>query len=60
MKLNIFSDINIILSDVNLLKCQIETIPLDISLNNFYGLLKLFYIDYIFKKVEKYYQKSFN
>ena len=58
MKLNIFSDINIILSDVNLLKCQIETIPLDISLNNFYGLLKLFYIDYIFKKVEKYYQKS--
>ena len=41
MQSNIFTDINIILADINLLKCQIDSIPLDISLNNFYGLLKI-------------------
>ena len=48
MQSNIFTDINIILADINLLKCQIDSIPLDISLNNFYGLLKIIFNNCLF------------
>ena len=53
MQSNIFTDINIILADINLLKCQIDSIPLDISLNNFYGLLKIIFINCLFEKIDK-------
>ena len=50
---NKFNDINIILSDIKLLKCQIDSIFLDISLNNFYGLLKIIFMNYLFQKLAK-------
>ena len=50
---NIFNDINIILADVKLLKCQIDDIPLDISLNNFHGLLKIIFTNFLFEKMDK-------
>ena len=49
----IFSDINIILADVKLLKCQMDSVPLDISLNNFYGLLKIISTNFLFEKIDK-------
>ena len=48
-----FSDINIIISDTKLLKCQLDSLYLDISLNNFYGLLKIIFMHYIFEIIEK-------
>jgi len=53
IKSNTFNDITIILSDIKLLKCQIDSIFLDISLNNFYGLLKIIFMNYIFEKLGK-------
>jgi predicted nucleotidyltransferase len=50
---NIFNDINIILADVKLLKCQIDKIPLDISLNNFHGLLKIIFNNFLFEKIDQ-------
>ena len=52
-KQNIFTDINIINADIKLIKCQIQSIPLDISLNNFYGLFKMIFMNNIFKQIEK-------
>ena len=50
---NIFNDFNIILADVKLLKCQIDKIPLDISLNNFHGLLKIIFNNFLFEKIDQ-------
>ena len=50
---NIFNDISVILADVKLLKCQIDSISLDISLNNFYGLLKIIFTNFLFEKIDK-------
>ena len=50
---NIFTDINIINADVKLIKCQIQSIPLDISINNFYGLFKMIFMNNIFNQIEK-------
>ena len=49
---NIFTDINIINADIKLIKCQIQSIPLDISLNNFYGLFKMIFMNNIYKQIE--------
>ena len=43
----LFSDIRIILADIRLLKCKIGSISLDISINNFSGLFKIVFINYI-------------
>ena len=43
----LFSDIKIINADIRLLKCKIDSISLDISINNFSGLYKIVFIDYI-------------
>ena len=44
---DIFSDIKIIMADIRLLKCKINSLSLDISINNFSGLYKIILIDYI-------------
>ena len=49
---NIFTDINIINADIKLIKCQIQSIPLDISINNFYGLFKMIFMNNIYKQIE--------
>ena len=51
-RLELFSEINIIYADIRLLKCKINAISLDISVNNFSGLHKILFIDYIKKKFE--------
>ena len=48
-----FYDINIINANIKLLKCQIQSIPLDISINNFFGLLKIIFMNNIFNQIEK-------
>ena len=50
-KQNIFSDINIIYADIILLKCQINSMSMDISINNFYGLFKILFMNYIFNQI---------
>ena len=50
-KQNIFSDINIIYADIILLKCQINSMSFDISVNNVYGLFKILYMNYIFNQI---------
>ena len=45
--IELFSDIKIINADIRLLKCKIDSISLDISINNFSGLYKIVFIDYI-------------
>ena len=49
----LFYDINIINANIKLLKCQIQSIPLDISINNFFGLLKIIFMNNIFNQIEK-------
>jgi len=53
MQFNTFSEIKIILADIKLLKCQIDSYFINISINNFSGLLKIFFMDYIFKAINK-------
>ena len=53
IKPNSFNDINIILSETKLLKCQLDSLFLDISLNNFYGLLKIIFMHFIFEIIKK-------
>ena len=43
----LFSEIKIIMAEIRLLKCKIGPINLDISINNFSGLYKIVFIDYI-------------
>ena len=50
-KQNAFSDMNIIYADIILLKCQINSMSLDISVNNFYGLFKIVFMNYIFNQI---------
>jgi hypothetical protein len=52
----LFSDIRIIMADIRLLKCKIGSISLDISINNFSGLFKIVFINYI----ENQFQSQFN
>ena len=41
------SDINVIMAEIRLLKCKIGSINIDISINNFAGLYKILFIDFI-------------
>ena len=43
----IINDIKIIMADIRLLKCKIGNINIDISINNFAGLYKIIFINYI-------------
>jgi hypothetical protein len=52
----VFSDIKIINADIKLLKCKINSISLDISINNLSGLYKIILIDYI----ENLFKSQFN
>ena len=52
----LFNDIRIIMADIRLLKCKIGSISLDISINNFSGLFKIVFINYI----ENQFQSQFN
>ena len=52
----LFNDIRIIMADISLLKCKIGSISLDISINNFSGLFKIVFINYI----ENQFQSQFN
>ena len=53
MQFNTFTEIKIILADIKLLKCQIDSYFINISINNFSGLLKIIFMDYIFKAINK-------
>lgn len=53
---DLFTEIEIIIADINLLKCKLSSIPLDITINNFSGLNKLLFINFI----EKQFNNSFN
>ena len=46
-KFELISDIKIINAGIRLLKCKIGSISLDISINNFSGLYKILFIDFI-------------
>ena len=50
------SDIKIINADIRLLKCKIGNISIDISVNNFSGIYKVIFIDYI----ENQFKNAFN
>ena len=63
----LFSDIKIILADIRLLKCKMGSISLDISVNNFSGMYKILFIDYIedelktqFNKHNLFYDSSYS
>ena len=49
----LFTDINIIYADVKLIKCQINSTSLDISINNFFGLFKIVFMNNIFNQLDK-------
>ena len=53
MKHMYFTDINIINADIKLIKCQIQSIPLDISINNVFGLFKIIFMNSIFNQIGK-------
>ena len=50
---SLFTDINIIYGDIILIKCQIQSISLDVSINNFFGLFKIFFMNYVFNQINK-------
>jgi hypothetical protein len=47
MKTPVFTDINLIFADVKLLKCKYGNLPIDISINNYVGLSKLVFMNYV-------------
>ena len=57
---NIFSDMNIIYADIILLKCQINSMSLDISVNNFYGLFKILFMNHIFNQINNRFPRNDN
>ena len=59
-KQNVFSDMNIIYADIILLKCQINSMSLDISVNNFYGLFKIVFMNYIFNQINNRFPRNDN
>ena len=56
----LFTDINIINADIQLLKCLIQQISIDISINNFLGLYKIIFMNNIFNLIRKKYNKKIN
>ena len=54
----LFSEIKIIMADIKLLKCKIGPINLDISINNFSGLYKIVFIDYIENQFKSQFNKN--
>lgn len=48
----IISEINLIQADVKLIKCKYENLSFDISINNFVGLWKINFMNYVEKNVE--------
>jgi hypothetical protein len=50
MGYHIVTDINLIMADVKLIKCKYDNLSIDISINNFVGLCKLVFMNYILKK----------
>ena len=52
----LISDIKIIMSDIRLLKCKIGNINIDITINNFAGLYKIIFINFI----EEQFKHKFN
>ena len=53
---DLFTEIKIINADISILKCKIGTIYIDISINNFSGLYKILFINYI----ENHFEIKFN
>ena len=53
-----FTGINIIDGNIKLVKCQIQSIPLDISINNVFGLFKMIFMNNIFNQIEKKYNDN--
>jgi len=49
----LFTDINIIYADIKLIKCQVHSISLDISINNYFGLFKILFMNNIFCQLNK-------
>ena len=49
---NLFVDINIINADIQLIKCKMKSISFDISINNYFGLLKILFMNFIFNQIE--------
>ena len=54
----LFSEIKIIMAEIRLLKCKIGPINLDISINNFSGLYKIVFIDYIENQFKSQFNKN--
>ena len=53
IKETLFKDINIIYADIKLIKCQVHSISLDISINNYFGLFKILFMNNIFCQLNK-------
>ena len=49
-----------IYADIILLKCQINSMSLDISVNNFYGLFKIIFMNYIFNQINNKFPRNEN
>ena len=43
---NTFTDINLIFAEVKIIKCKYDSLPIDISINNFIGLSKLILLNF--------------
>ena len=56
LSFDLFTEITIINADISILKCKIGTISFDISINNFSGLYKILFINYI----ENHFEIKFN
>ena len=56
----LFTDINIINADIQLLKCIFQSIPIDISINNFLSLFKIIFMNNIFNLIGKKLNKNIN
>ena len=54
----LISDIRLIMANIRLLKCKIGSINIDISINNFSGLYKILFIDFIEKQLELQFNKN--
>ena len=57
-KYELISDIKIIMAGIRLLKCKIGSINIDISINNFAGLYKILFIDFIEEQMKLQFNKK--
>ena len=54
----LISDIKVIMAGIRLLKCKIGSLSIDISINNFSGLFKILFIDFIENQLKLQFNKK--